>query len=464
MFRPRRAGLRTLSANMHLHTRLLLGIAIVTLLALGVSLLVPLSSAREEVSRETQASLQLARLLTEVQGDVAAAPDAAAALAAAAQRVRASEPLRHVGVALLDSAGGPLAASPTDPRGSLLGHLLEPTTAAPTLEYPLAYRGAPLARLRISSNPASETAEIEQRGAADLALLAATILAVAASIYFIVRSGLRPVAQIQAALSRLQDGDLETRLPRFRLKDLDDISARFNHCAAALQEAAGERRELTRRLIEVEEDERRRLARELHDELGQSLTAIKVGAAYIAREARDVPQVLACARELEQLSGAIMELIRGMLARLRPYGLETLGLRAALEELASGWQSRLAESFRCEYEFDGPVDALPSDVTVTVYRLVQECLTNLVRHSRARAVAVRVGADRGERPAVRVEVRELDAPPGPTEPWSWGTGLLGMRERVAAHGGDFTIEPGRHGMLLRAWLPLPAPATESAPA
>jgi hypothetical protein len=82
---------------MHLHTRLLLGIAVVTLIALGVSLLVPLSSAREEVTRETQASLQLARLLTELHGDVAAAGDAPAALAAAAQRVRASEPLRHVG-------------------------------------------------------------------------------------------------------------------------------------------------------------------------------------------------------------------------------------------------------------------------------------------------------------------------------------------------------------------------------
>ena len=358
-----------------------------------------------------------------------------------------------------------LAASPTDARAGRLAGALLPASPATSLAFPLSFRGAPLAELRVSSNPASEVAEIEQHAAADLALLAATILAVATSIYWIVRSGLAPVAQIQAALTRLQGGDLAARLPHFRLKDLDDISARFNHCAAALQQAASQRRELTRRLIEVEEDERRRLARELHDELGQSLTAIKVGAAYIAREAQGAPQISACARELEELAGSIMELIRGMLARLRPHGLETLGLRAALEGLASGWESRLAEGFHCSYQFDGPVNALPGDVSVTVYRLVQECLTNLVRHSRARAVAVRVTAGAGEdRPAVHVEVRELDAPPGPTEPWSWGTGLLGMRERVAAHGGDFTIEPGEHGMVLRAWLPLAERPREAVPA
>src|SRR5262249_49922817 len=161
----------------------------------------------------------------------------------------------------------------------------------------------------------------------------------------------------------------------------------------------------------------------------------------------------AAAQELEQLAGSIMELIRGMLARLRPHGLETLGLRAALEELASGWELRLAHGFHCSYQFEGAVNALPADLSITIYRLVEECLTHLVRSSRARSVATRVATESGGAPpAVHVEVRELDAPPGPTESWSWGTGLLGMRERVAAHGGNFTIEPGEHGMLLRAWL------------
>src|SRR5262249_28506868 len=157
-----------------------------------------------------------------------------------------------------------------------------------------------------------------------------------------------------------------------------------------------------------EEEERRRLARELHDELGQSLTAIKVGAAYIAREARAAPQITAAAQELEQLAGSIMELIRGMLARLRPHGLETLRLRAALEELASGWELRLAHGFHCSYQFEGAVNALPADLSITIYRLVQECLTNLVRHSRARSVAIRVATESGGAPpAVHVEVREL---------------------------------------------------------
>ena len=124
---------------------------------------------------------------------------------------------------------------------------------------------------------------------------------------------------------------------------------RFNHCAAALQEAAATAaRADLRRVIDVEEEERTRLARELHDELGQSLTAIKVDAAYIAREAASsAPKIVACAQGIERLSSKVMELIRSMLARLRPHGLETVGLRESLQDLVSGWQARVAERFSC---------------------------------------------------------------------------------------------------------------------
>ena len=446
---------------MHLHTRLLLGIALVTLIAIGVSILLPLSSAREEVSRETDASLQLARLLLEVQRGVAAAANDTQALESAAARVRMAEPLRHVRVQLVDQAGRVVALSPPAEEGSGLARAFLPTATPAPLGYPVVFHGATLAQLRVSSNPLSEAAEIEQRAARDLVMLVLTILVVGSTIYWTVRVGLRPVAQIQAALTRLEAGELDTRLPRLRLKDLDEISARFNHCAAVMQAEAAQRRELTRRLIDVEEDERRRLARELHDELGQRLTAIKVDAAYIAREtAAYSPQIRTCARELEQLASGIMDLIRGMLVRLRPHGLETLGLHEALQELVNGWQMRLAGRFSCQLSFRGRGDALSPDLNITVYRLIQECLTNVVRHSPAHTVSVDVEvqerqAARGEA-RVSVEVRELDAPPDSApERWSEGTGLLGMRERVAAHGGELTIKVDQGGgMLLRAWLPL----------
>ncbi len=78
--------------------------------------------------------------------------------------------------------------------------------------------------------------------------MALTLLALSAAIYWMVRRGLQPIAQVQAALANLQAGHLETRLPRFKLKDVDDISLRFNQCAAAMEEAAAQRRDLTRRV------------------------------------------------------------------------------------------------------------------------------------------------------------------------------------------------------------------------
>ena len=446
---------------MYLHTRLLLGIAVVTLLALAISVLVPLTSIRGDVSRETESSTQLARLLHDIDRGVSSATAEAPALKAAAAQIRASEPLRHVRIELVDSEGGVIAASSTDERqGGQLARALLSSESSVTLTYGLQFLGAPIARLRVLSNPLSEISEIEQRVFRDLALLALTILAMAASIYFMVRRGLKPVGQIQAALTRLEAGELDTRLPRFRLQDLDDISQRFNHCAAAMQEAAAQRRELTRRLIDVEEDERRRLARELHDELGQSLTAIKVDAAYMAREAAGSSvKIETCARGVERLTTEIMEIIRGMLARLRPHGLETVGLRDTVQELVNSWQTRVAGRFSCTLKLTGPIDLLPADLNITVYRLIQECLTNAVRYSRARVIAIQLDAQTGEssdRPQrVALSVLESEVSEESALIGTDGSGLLGMRERVEAHGGELRIAVGESGGLsLWAWMPV----------
>ncbi len=455
---------------MYLHTRLLLGIAVITLFALSVSVLAPLWSIRTDVTREMDASLQLARLFLDLQRDIRESSSAAEARAAAVQAVRSTEPLRHVKITLLDPSGAQIAASPVDGQPAWrLARAFLPPGAEHVLTYPIAYRGTPLGALRVSSNPLSEISELEERVDRDLTLLSLTLLAMAASIYSMVRRGLRPVGQIQAALAALEAGALDTRLPHFHLKDLAEISQRFNRCAAALEEAAAQRRVLTRRLIDVEEEERKRLAAELHDELGQSLTAIKVDAAYIAREAAGAPKIEACAAGIERLTGQIMELIRGMLARLRPHGLETVGLRETLEELVNGWQARVADRFSCALAIEGPVDRLSADLNITIYRLIQECLTNAVRHSRARAISIHLAVQGTEADGasgrVTIRVRERDvAPDGPPSSPK-GMGLLGMRERVEAQGGELRIaalEPG--GMSLEAWMPVRPAAEETADA
>jgi two-component system sensor histidine kinase UhpB len=438
---------------MYLHTRLLLGIAAVTLAALLLSVLVPLGSVRPDVDRETQATLQLTSLVVAVEDRIRAASDPAAALAAAAAAVRAVQPLRHVRITLQDAAGRAVAATALDAhQGGWLAAELADDGGRAQLRYPLSWSGTSLGALRVSANPRSEVSEIEERVESDVLLLVMVILAMAGAVYGIVRAGLRPVGQIQSALSQLQAGALATRLPHFRVKDLDDISDSFNHCAQALQSAAAQRRTLNLRLIAVEEEERRRLARELHDELGQCLTAIKVDAAFMEREARGVlPGVVTCARGVGEVVDSIMALIRSMLTRLRPHELETVGLKGTLQDLVSGWQARVADRFSCALQFEGPVDTLSPQLNITLYRLVQECLTNAVRHSRARVIAILVQAD-----AARVQLRvgESEVAPGTVPDASGGTGLDGMRERVAAQGGELQLLwQSTGGMLLTAWMP-----------
>jgi len=453
---------------MYLHTRLLFGIGTVTLVALAISVLVPLESVRSDVSLETGASMQLAQLLLDIERGVGTAGGTEEARIAAADEIRRASDLRHVRVSLLDATGALLATSPAEePRAGRITRALLSSSTPPTLRYPLAYHATSLGELRVASNPLSEFAEIEQRVARDLALLTLAILAMGGAIYSMVRRGLKPIALVQAALASLQAGNFETRLPRFRLRDVDDISQRFNQCAAAMQEAAVQRRDLNRRIIEVEEAERKRLARELHDELGQSLTAIKVDAAYIAREALNTsPNIVSSAHGIERLSTEIMELIRSMLARLRPHGLETVGLRETLQDLVNGWQARVAERFHCSLTIQGRVDMLGADLNITVYRLIQECLTNAVRHSRARMIAIRLwieeppghaGPEGGARACARVliDVRESEISVNAPAVASRGAGLLGMRERVEAHGGDLKVHSDAAGGLsLHAWMPV----------
>jgi two-component system sensor histidine kinase UhpB len=437
---------------MYLHTRLLLGIAAATLAALLLSVLIPLGSVRPDVARETDSTLQLTTLLVKVEDSVRAAPDAAAALAAAAAAVRQSQPLRHVRITLQDAADRRVAATALDAEqgGWLAGELADGSGRA-QLSYPLSWSGMRVGALRVSADPRSEVSEIEERVESDVLLLVMVVLAMAAAVYVMVRRGLRPVGQIQLALSRLQAGALATRLPHFQVKDLDNISDSFNHCAQALQCAAEQRRTLNLRLIAVEEEERRRLARELHDELGQSLTAIKVDAAFMEREARGVlPAVVSCAQGVGQVVDGIMALTRSMLTRLRPHELETVGLRATLQDLVSGWQARMAERFSCSLDFEGP-DTLSPELNITLYRLIQECLTNAVRHSRARRIAIRVQVTEDQ---VRLQVGESEVTPGAVADAGGGTGLDGMRERVAAQGGELQLlwQP-TGGMLLTAWMP-----------
>jgi signal transduction histidine kinase len=195
------------------------------------------------------------------------------------------------------------------------------------------------------------------------------------------------------------------------------------------------------------EQERRRWARELHDDTLQALGALQMLLSSALR--RGSPEALEEAmRDAVEHIGTEIESLRTLIAELRPAALDELGLEPALESLVG----RLATVEGVETELDVAVgERLGREMETTVYRLVQEALTNIAKHARAERVSVRVAREDG---GVRVEVRDDGSgfdPATPTE----GFGLLGMRERVTLAGGRLDVSSDRGGTTVSAMLPDP---------
>src|SRR6478735_6255560 len=179
----------------------------------------------------------------------------------------------------------------------------------------------------------------------------------------------------------------------FDLAELSAISDVFNTLAQRLQTTLAERNALTRKLIEVQDEERRHLARELHDEFGQSLSAIAAQAAAAAHTAeRECPPLYEECRSISRTTAHMMETLRGALVRLRPPDVEELGLTLSLESLVASWNGFEKGRTRFEITIIGEVDDLPPGVSASLYRIAQEAITNAAKHAQAQRVQLRLEA------------------------------------------------------------------------
>ncbi|HJV03065.1 MAG TPA: ATP-binding protein [Burkholderiaceae bacterium] len=224
---------------------------------------------------------------------------------------------------------------------------------------------------------------------ARLLALSAMLLLLSFFIYRPVRNALAPSADILDTLSRMEAGDLRARMPAFALIELNRIGAAFNHLLDRLDHTIRDQQHLAHRLLSVREEERAHLARELHDELGQYLASLNAEAAFARELAQEgVPALLPCAESIGRTSGHMMEVLQQILHRLRPSGLTEFGLLPSLQQLIADWNTRSRGRTVFTLAADGLPADLPDDVGVSVYRIVQESLTNAVRHGRATRVEV----------------------------------------------------------------------------
>ncbi len=233
-------------------------------------------------------------------------------------------------------------------------------------------------------------------------------------------------------------------------------SAELEQANVELRKQASTVRELSGQLLRVQDEERKRFARELHDGVGQLLAAVSMKLSMISVESASLTRRSAEAlRESAELAGELSRQVRTISHLMHPPLLDEVGLDSALRWYVEGFseRSRIAVTL----EFPAPLDRLPRDMELSLFRMVQEALTNIHRHSGSATARVRIVRRRQD---VQIEIQ--DAGRGiPAEkqlqlaqPGRAGVGINGMRERIRQLGGTLHIDSGSSGTTLSAVLPL----------
>lgn len=292
------------------------------------------------------------------------------------------------------------------------------------------------------------------------ALLAAGIGVLAA---LLIGQSLMPARTIVAGLRRLERADYSYRLPSYPTAEFNQISRAVNDLTTRLAETTAQRVALTNRLFQVQEEERRALARDLHDEFGQCLAAVGALATLIEMEAATKqPDIAKDARSIIDISKRMTTTLRGALARLRSQEVEELGLEASLAQLVAGWNVQTEQQAIFHLDIVGDLAELPEATALNIYRIAQECLTNAARHGKPHDVRLHVErVDAAGSHAVALSVED-DGGGSPAKLSSAsGYGILGIRERVGALGGSLSIGQAPRGVRVAALIPLMPSRTPS---
>lgn len=305
-----------------------------------------------------------------------------------------------------------------------------------------------LARLEIGMSLARLRSEVLQTRVAIGALGALILILGLVAVALISNVLTRPLRDVAAGAQEIAAGDLSHRVPEEgRNDEIGQLAASFNDMAARVAERDASLRQLSRRMLEVQEQERVRIAREVHDELGQALTAMKIDIQQLARREP------ALAESLGSISRAVdntVDLVRRIATDLRPAILDDLGVTAALEQQlrrlreSTGMQTTLTVAEEPE------LDMLTG---VTLYRIAKEGLANVIRHAEATEVEVSLAIESG---SAVLEIRDNGKGMSREQiTSSQSLGLLGMRERAELLGGSVTIDSREgEGTCVRAALPL----------
>ncbi len=275
------------------------------------------------------------------------------------------------------------------------------------------------------------------------------------AVYWVLGRLIKPFQPIVSVINQLEKGDLSARLPEFTLPEFEKIGHSLNRMAESLaaERELEENRQLTHVIQKHIEEERRSLARELHDGLGQYVTAIKTFAVAIASQTKDkVPEVEASAQTIVQSANHIYDGMHHIIKQLRPGSLDNLGLEETLKDLVRDVQAQHS-SLSLNLKLSGDLQNLGETLNINVYRIVQESINNAIKHAGACQLNIDLSVTVDDSLQLTISDNgkgmDVDAVDQTNH-----FGLLGMRERVQAFHGTFAIDSALgQGTTIKIYIP-----------
>ena len=304
--------------------------------------------------------------------------------------------------------------------------------------------------IEIIPNADTEIAAVWSRLTLALNLSILVTMILGATAAWLIHRALKPMASIVDSLQRIGQGEFETRSGMFKFRELNQIATTCNQLANELGEKDRQRDALIKRLQTAQEDERRSIALELHDEFGQYLTAINANAAAL-QSADGLATVKADATRIQNNVEHLMGLVQALLSRLRPHPMASNSLLEIVRNLIAEITQSQTNTLAISLKVSGPIDECPNKIATAGYRIVQEALTNILKHSNANKALIDLSIDDN---MFKLSVSDNGNPVNSTQIVP-GFGVSGMHERATALGGQLKLIDNEDlGITVEATFPI----------
>lgn len=430
--------------TMDLRKRLFSRLAALLLALVAISLVIDLAFLVPDIERETRGSANLTKELIAI-GNLSCTSTFADGMPGLPDLLK-DLPLRHVRVSL---NGESWDREPTGIVSDLSDRLFSATrwTAPETLNingYVLSF----------TPDPTSEMQErLEGTGRTLLLLLGFSVASMAA-VWLAADNALKPVRMLEKFIRSLAENKKIDQLPSFRLKEYAQLAVALNTLSVSLSQARNAQKDFSQKVIAAIEAERESIARDLHDEIGQTITALVYTGKFVEMRGQQAgdDELASCCADIRRLTGEMNAQLREVIKRLRPSGTDVADLIEGINELIAGWNSGVTGT-RFQFEHDDAVALLDSQQTLSFYRIAQESLTNVIRHSRATRCDISFRKQEG---CIVLTIADNGMGIADSDIRMHG-GLYGIRERADMMGADLSIGKGElGGVTIRVSLPFSA--------